>query len=278
MKLHLLAQNLEQQLLEIKENSKSIMQRSNRSIIACTKLLGEFKREIFNNGFVSLIDEIFFFKYTKQIPLKQLVYFSEIRSFEIQFPKADKDSQRKFIRKKIQKVNRFFKYNLDFIQYIDSDFTHFDREYYTREFMNSSHVTTSKFYFQDPDFCTSRDMLLGKFKAYSSLMSYLDDRLYNLEHPIDPNKNFISKNKKLIWPFTNTDWVELVYALSSAGVTKQNGLSISKVSKIMQDIFDFTPKDIYKTYQDIKSRKNNRTLFLDSLTTSLLSEMNKSEK
>lgn len=278
MKLHLIAQNLEQQLLEIKENSKTMMQRSNRSIIACTKLLGEFKKEIITNGFKSVSEEIYFFKHTKQIPLKQLIYFSEIRSFEIQFPKADKDCQRKFIRKKLQKVNRFFIYNLDFTQYADSEHTHFDKEYYTREFMDSYHIVTSKFYFQDPEFFTPRDMLLGKFKAYTCLIAYLDDRLHNLEFHLMATEISLNKTEKLIWPFTNTDWVELVYSLRSAGLKKQNSLNISKISRIMQEIFDFTPKDIYKTYQDIKNRKNSRTLFLDELTTSLLSEMNKSEE
>lgn len=278
MKLHLLAQNLEKQLLEIEENSKTIMQRSKHSIIVCTKLLGQFKKEIINKGFDSISDEIYFFKHTKQIPLRHLIYFSEIRSFEIQFPKADKNCQRKFIRKKIQKVNRFFIYNLDFTQYTDSEETHFDKEYYTRDYMDSYHITTSKFYFQDPDFFTPRDMLLGKFRAYNRLVAYLDNRLHNLEFPLSPTKIAFNNTEKLIWPFTNTDWVELVYALSSAGVSKQNSLSITKMSKMMQEIFDFTPKDIYKTYQNIKNRKNSRTLFLDDLTTSLLSEMNKSEE
>ena len=278
MKLHLLAQNLEKQLLEIEENSETIMQRSKHSIIVCTKLLGQFKKEIVNKGFDSISDEIYFFKHTKQIPLRHLIYFSEIRSFEIQFPKADKDCQRKFIRKKIQKVNRFFIYNLDFTQYTDAEETHFDKEYYTRDYMDFYHITTSKFYFQDPDFFTPRDMLLGKFRAYNRLVAYLDNRLHDLEFSLRPTKTALKNTEKLIWPFTNTDWVEFVYALSSAGVSKQNNLSISKVSKIMQEIFDFTPKDIYKTYQDIKNRKNSRTVFLDDLTTSLLSEMNKSEE
>ncbi|MDX1604366.1 MAG: RteC domain-containing protein, partial [Salinimicrobium sediminis] len=49
------------------------------------------------------------------------------------------------------------------------------------------------------------------------------------------------------------------------------------VSQKLQEIFDYTPRDIYKTNQDIKGRKNSRTLFLDQLATSLLSEMDKSE-
>ena len=56
MKLHLLAQNLEKQLLEIEENSETIMQRSKHSIIVCTKLLGQFKKEIINKKLRSALN------------------------------------------------------------------------------------------------------------------------------------------------------------------------------------------------------------------------------
>ncbi|MDT0652030.1 RteC domain-containing protein [Autumnicola edwardsiae] len=35
---------------------------------------------------------------------------------------------------------------------------------------------------------------------------------------------------------------------------------------------------MYKTFQDIKNRKNSRTLFLDDLSASLLIEMDKREE
>jgi hypothetical protein len=229
-------------------------------------------------GFKSLDDEVEFFKETKQIPLKELIYFSEIHSFEIQFPKADNAAQLKFIKKKINKLNRFFLYNLDFGQYIKSGATHFDKEYYTRDYLETFHITTSKFYFQDPEFCTPRDMLLGKYKAYDLLVGYLNEKQHNIKKGL--NGNFINKtsSEKIDWPFTNTDWVELVYAISAAGTMAKNKLSIVKISKLLQEVFDFEPKDIYKTFQDIKNRKNSRTLFLDQLTISLLKEMDKSEE
>nr|WP_248912331.1 RteC domain-containing protein [Gelidibacter algens] len=167
---------------------------------------------------------------------------------------------------------------MDFTHYTDSEHTHFDKEYYTREFMDSYRIATSKFYFQDPDFSTPRDILLGKFKAYSELVLYLEQRLHDLEFRVVATETSIDNPEKLNWPFTNTDWVELAYAFHSAGLAKQKSLSISRISKIMQEVFDFTPKDIYKTYQDIKNRKNSRTLFLDELTKSLLSEIIKSEE
>lgn len=278
MKLYLHAQKLENQLLEIKENSKTMMQRSNRSIIVCTKLLCKLKKEITSKGFNSISDEIFFFKHTKQIPLKQLIYFSEIRSFEIQFPKTDKVSQGKFIRKKMQKLNRFFSYNLDFTQYADSNHTHFDKEYYTREYLGSYIIASSKFYFQDPEFCTPRDLLLGKYRAYDSLVTYLEEKKFKIRNNINRKLKSIKPIEKIHWPFSNTDYVEFLYALCAKGLGKQDNQSIILVSRKLQQVFDLEPKDIYKTFHDIKNRKNSRTLFLDDLSKSLLIEMNKSEE
>ncbi|MDG1729281.1 MAG: RteC domain-containing protein [Algibacter sp.] len=266
------------QLEDIKYSSAGIIDRSIKSIIICRNLLSEFKKIIVAHEFESIQDEVDFFKRIKQVPFSQLIYYSEVRSFEIQFPKVDRAEQLKFIKKKINKLNRFFLYNLDFGQYVNSGASHFDKAYYTRDHLDTYHITTSKFYFQDPDFCTPRDMLLGKFKAYLSLVGYMDQKQHYVKNSLNSKNMNIQPTEKIPWPFTNTDWVELLYALCANGLAKQNGQSITKISKILQEVFDFTPKEIYKTFQDIKNRKNSRTLFLDQLTASLLSEMNKSEE
>lgn len=265
------------ELKDIQLQNSQILERSYRSIEICRNMLCQFKREVISSEFDSIASEISFFKTTKQIPLVQLIYYSEIHSFEIQFPKADKDCQLKFIKKKIKKLNRFFMYNLDFGQYINSGATHFDKQYYTRNCLDSYHITTSKFYFQDPDFSTPRDMLLGKFKAYSSLVIYLEQRLYELKiNNSQEGKN--TPSEKMPWPFSNTDWAELVYALWFAGLKRQKELSIIHVSQKLQEVFDHEPTDIYKSFRDMKNRKLSRTIFLDQMTTSLLFEIDKSEE
>jgi len=50
MDLELLTQNLEQELLDIDENSNTIIERCKRSIVACNKLLQLFQREINKMG------------------------------------------------------------------------------------------------------------------------------------------------------------------------------------------------------------------------------------
>lgn len=278
MDLETLSKSLLVKLDGIRLENLPILEESYRSIQLSRNLLSLFKKEILVNDFKNTNEEIIFFKEIKQIPLVKLIYFSEIHSFEVQFPKADKAAQLKFVKKKISKLNRFFLYNIDFGQYVKSGATHFDKAYYTRYHLDTYHITTSKFYFQDPDFCTPRDMLLGKFKAYISLINYMNQKKHLIKNRLNGNSMNIKPIEKIPWPFTNTDWVELLYALSASGIAKQKGLSIIRLSKILQEVFDFTPKEIYKTFQDIKNRKNSRTLFLDQLTASLLSEMDKSEE
>jgi len=262
----------------LENTNSSIIEFANLVIALSSKTLCNFKKQIIATGFKSISQEIKFFKEIKQSPLLELIYFSEVRSFEIQFPRADEHLQLKCIKKKLSKINRFFLYNIEFGRYVDSGATHFDKEYFTRDYLEKFHITTSKFYFQDPEFCTPRDMLLGKYIAYDLLVVYLDEKKHRIKKGWSGMPNIAEPMEKIQWPFSNTDYVELVYALCSKGLGKQDNQAIIQVSKKLQQLFDIEPKDIYKTYQYIKNRKNSRTLFLDELSTSLLLEMDKSEE
>ena len=264
-------------LKEIEDANDSILREAYLSIELSRNVLYDFKKEVISNGFKSLESEINFFKVIKQIPLIKLIYFSEIHSFEIQYPKANREAQLKFLKRKINKLNRFFLYNLDFGQYISFGLTHFDKEYYTRNYLDKFHITTSKFYFQDPDFSTPRDMLLGKYKAYNSLLIYLDERMSEIKNTKSGSLSNSRNTRKIFWPFTNTDFTELTYALWYAGFNRQKNLSIIQLAQKLEEIFDLKPTDIYKNFQEIKRRKNSRTIFLDQMATSLLYEINKSE-
>lgn len=278
MEFTLLCEKFEKELEGLKTSPSCVMEHSKMATNLCRDFLHLLKIKVLKDGFKNNSEEINFFKNVKQHALIPLIYFSEIRSFEIQFPKSNIDCQKKYIRHKIKKLNRFFKRNLEFENYVNGKYSHFDTQYYVRDSLETYHMICSDFYFQDKDFSTSRDMLLSKIKAYTQLVAYLDGRLQNLKGQSVTSDIPILKMDKLNWSFSNTDWVELVYALYSVGVAKQNRLGINHVSKNLQEVFDFTPKDIYKTYRHIKNRKNSRTLFLDHLTTSVLLEMNKSEE
>ncbi|WP_055436665.1 RteC domain-containing protein [Lacinutrix algicola] len=264
-------------LYSIKHNTKTIIERSNQTILSCRNLLHSFKKEIVKNGFKSVNDEIIFFKVVKQIPLIHLIYFSEVRSFEIQFPKGDTQLQQKHIKKKLGKLNRFFLYNIDFGQYIQSNQIHLDQQYFTRDYFDNLPITSSKFYFQDPDFCTPYDMLLGKLKANYQLIDYLQNRLVTTKQ-INGNSINTTDQVELQWTSSKTALTELIYALYHGRAINNGKTDIKVIASTLEKVLHFDVGDFYKTFSDIKSRKISRTKFLDDLSTGLLSHMNNSEE
>lgn len=270
--------NLIKSLNELNHKAIGIINRCNQSIILCRNLLNDFKKHVLKTSFNSLNDEVEFFKIIKQIPLTQLIYFSEVRSFEIQFPKVDSQKQRKYVKKKLHKLNRFFLYNMDFGQYIESEQTHLDEQYFTRSFFDNLPITSSKFYFQDPEFSTPYDMLLGKYKAYSLFIKYLEKRLVNKRKSSSIDNSFEIKNQpELLWTSSKTALTELIYALHSNRVINNGNTDIKEIANTLQRALNFDLGDFYKTFSEIKSRKISRTKFLDDLSASLITQMDKSE-
>ncbi len=270
--------NLLKELDDIKNNSNGIIECSNQSIIICRNLLNVFKKEIIKIGLKSITEEILFFKTIKQTPLIKLIYFSEIRSFEIQFPKVDTNEQRKYVKKKLIKINRFFLYNMDFGQYIESKQSYLDEQYFTRDFFDNLPITSSKFYFQDPDFSTPYDMLLGKLKAYNLFITYLQNRLSNINRTNNDDIFEVTNQIDLQWTSTKTALTELIYALHYNRVINNGNTDIKEIAEMLQKVLHFDIGDYYKTFAEIKSRKISRTKFLDDLSAGLLSHMNKTEE
>lgn len=259
----------------LNKNESNLLKRENQSIILCRDLLLKYKEFVQKYDFQSITEEIVFFKIHKQVPLSQLVYHAEVKSFELQFPKVDKISQQKAIRKKLAKLNQFFTRNIDFVQYVDSEFSHFDKQYFTRSFLDSYYIISSQFFFQDPDFTTARDILLSKVYAYRRLLNYLEIRRKIVLEDSSTASKLNSGNLK--WTASKAALTELIYALHSNNVINNGNVEIKEIATSLQDALDFDLGDFYKTYSEIKSRKISRTKFLDELSMGLIIQMEQSE-
>mgnify|MGYP000156208107 CR=1 FL=1 len=262
------------ELEKIKQRSAPVIDTSRQIIILSRNTLNEFKKSIIKTNFESVSKEVQFFKYQKQVSLIQLIYYTEVRSFELQFPNSDNQAQQKHIKKKLRKLNRFYLYNIDFNQYVETGLFHFDKQYFTRGHLDNFSITSSKFYFQDPDFSTPRDMLLGKVKAYQLFMNYLKDKLQILTR----KPSTIIDNPNLKWTSTKSALTELIYALYYNGVINNGQIDIKEIAIALQKIFHFDLGDFYKIYSEIKSRKISRTKFLDDLSNGLQLQMDNSEE
>ncbi|PKA99583.1 RteC protein [Flavobacteriaceae bacterium MAR_2009_75] len=268
---------LQKDLLEAQVNIPNVIKRANYSIGLCHSLLSIFKQGVINDGFESIEKEIEFFKSYKTIPASQLIYHSQVRSFELEFPRGDENAQRKFIKKRLNSINRFYRNHTGFSEYITSGRTHFDEQYFTRKYFNSFPLNLSHIYFHDVDFNTPKDMLLSEFKAYDSILVYLQNRMIDKSKLREVKAEELNNQLNLQWTANKSALTELIYALHYNRVINNGNTDIKEIASAFQQVLHFDLGDFYKTFSEIKSRKISRTKFLDDLASGLQSHMDSTD-
>lgn len=267
MKFELLLHQLRDRLNEIKNQNPDIIKQANLSITICRSILSSMNKKISTSSFDNEADEINFFKSIKVQPLSQLIYYSELRSFEIQYPKASFGEQKEYLEKKIRKTNKFFNYNIEFIQYVRQEKTNLDTSYYTRANYNSFNITDTKSYYRAPEFSTSHDILLGKVIGFDLFINYLKNRLYYFQNPKAISLHDMHKKSKLKWLASKTDLVELAYGLQSSGAIDAD---IIEIIAVLEAYLNIKIGDPYRTILGVRSRKISQTKFMDKMKKALL--------
>ncbi|WP_159021449.1 RteC domain-containing protein [Formosa sp. L2A11] len=275
MKQKLLTE-FKEKLLYIENSSHGIKPRAMQSIELSRRVLRLLRRDVISYGFKSTQHEIDFFKYTKIIPQKELIYFLKVINFEQELPKSDKESQRQLIEFKLQRFNRFFLRHIDFGQYLELENTHFDEHYFTRKHNSDTRLAISKLYNEDLLFNTPKSTLLAEFKACSAFVGYLQKRLFHIENPTlvkDPKEN-----TKLIWPFGFSAFVELISLLSASGLHTKNNITIIDLARKFQEIIDIEMKGFYNTRNENATRSKGPTQFTDAMLIAYLNELSKKDE
>lgn len=246
----------------------------NEVIKVCRNNLLRIRKDIISDGFDSIKEEIHFFKVTKQKPLQSLIYYSELNSISSKFSKGDKTIQQKQITIKIKSLNKFLQTNNEFVQYIKQDLRHLDKYYFTRKYSSEFSSLFTIPFFRDPEFSTSHDLILAKIKAYEKLIDYLVKQLNEVNNPIFQE---IPKSQ-LKWTSSKVALTELTYALYHGGAVNNGNTDIREIATALERTFNFPIGDVYRTYSEIRSRKNRRSKFLDELSSSLLNGMDSLDK
>ncbi|WP_066225084.1 RteC domain-containing protein [Formosa haliotis] len=270
MKFTLEIEKLNEELIAIHENSFTILKEANLSIIVCEKLLQKLKGDLTKHTFTSETEEIHFFKVTKQIPLIKYIYFSEIRSFEIRYPKIDCLAQKSYLNKNFDQVNTFIHNNSEFIQYIELEQTHLDSFYFLQKHLDKYSLSYIKNYYNDKDFSTPKDNILAQYKAYLLFIKYLNKRQ-------STGLNSISDYTTLKWTGPTVAFVELAYALYLNKCINNGNLTLIEFSRALATIFNIPNPPIYKKFSEIKSRTKCKTKYLNELSMNVINYIENSD-
>ncbi|MCR9229338.1 MAG: RteC domain-containing protein, partial [Flavobacteriaceae bacterium] len=269
MKRTLHKSELEIRIAEIESSTPSTIDAAMEIIALCRTRLWELRDKVTDQVFLDDREEIEFFKCTKQIPMVNLIYYTEVLDFELNCPATDLEALRKLVKAKSKKWNAFFRMHADFIKYMKLRLDHFDAQFFTRKYVEDYFGKYKPSYMLDPRFNTSHDRLWARIQAGQLTMLYMRDRLAST---INSNET-----SDLYWTSSKVSLTELVYALYMSGAINHGEADIKQIARAFEHMFNFSLGDCYRTYIEICARKKDRAKFLDELSYRLSQHIEKGD-
>jgi hypothetical protein len=229
-----------------------------------------------NNEFKTNEAEIYFFKHLKPQFCYMLIYYKKIHQIESEKPIGSIEEKKEHITGHLNNLTRYFKKHVTFYQYIKSEKTFMDHNYFIRS--NAKECLEYETFTIDVDFryCTGFDNRVAVFLAYEKLEQYLLNEMGNLIYPsakpaIFPNTHYEPNYEKynLHWTESQSALTELIYALHESKVFNDGDATILEIAKGLEVAFNIKLSNVHRSFTEIKNRKSDRLKFLDMLRNKL---------
>lgn len=264
-------ENLEEEINKLHFEQSDLLVSYEKAIKLILAKISELKQHVLDIGFKNQQEEIYFFKHQKPALVSKLIYYNAVYKIETKKPYGAKPI-RKYLNDELRKLKRYFDNNLEFYKYYRTNNSFIDDKLFVRGKYDIK-LSLDTFYFEaDSNFSTSHDYKVAKIIANDLIQVYLEDQLHNTayrEKSTDlPNLN---------WTGSKTALIELIYALHSQAVLDNGNADIKVIAKTFERAFNVDLGDFYHTFMELKSRKINRTKFLDSLKESLIKKMDEQD-
>tara|TARA_R110002167_G_scaffold366411_1_gene596161 strand:- start:4943 stop:5875 length:933 start_codon:yes stop_codon:yes gene_type:complete len=260
--------------LKLLEPGGSIdLNKSNEGIHLCNNTLYLLRGIVEKMVFRTVTEEVHFFKTVKSEPLGYLVYFSEIRSCELLMPRIGLGNQLNFLEKKINRINKFFHRNWDFVHYMEQGLNYLDVQYFTRSNQVFPLYSLPEACYLDPQFFTSHDMLWARIKGLNLFIGYLQERIKIVKAQKQKDLYMGRPKRTLAWNASKTALTELIYALHTVNAINDGDGNMKSIATVFETVFNVKLDNLYKTYTEIKARKGSRARFLEELVQRLNERM-----
>lgn len=276
-----LNEDIEEDLDHLKSENNPILVFAEKAVNLCISVLQVMKSSVLQDGFISMEDEIEFFRNIKPKVYSKLVFYAKIFSLESKRIHGSKKAQRRLLISEQDKLQLFACDNLEFTEYYRSNRTFMDDRYFMRGIASVRICIENIHFLMDEQFSTSHDPIVATILANDILSFYLQRELEKLDPKGQTDEITQSEkefpNFKFYWTGTKIALIEMIYAIHSIGAVNKGALDIKLAVKFAERIFHIDLGDAYRTFVEIKERKKERTKFLDQLKNSLLKRMDEND-
>jgi len=237
----------------------------------CKKAMEQMRELVIQQGFPDQKSEIQFFKKLKPEGYSKLLYY--LRLFEIQsnLPLFDKESQIQYFKKRMKKCIQFISEHQNEVQYFQCGYTHMDKSYFIRDSSEIPLPKRSEYYLIDEKFNTWHDHIFSEIIANQMLMRYLQREAVRLQSNNVATQPILKSKPR--WTGDKVYLVELAYGMYYTGMINDGKTEIKTIVESLEQLFDVNLDNHSRTFHDIKSRKIDRTKFLDIMKSKLENKM-----
>lgn len=237
----------------------------------------DLKNIVSSFTFPSKRDEIMFFKEIKPQLFSKLIFFRKIYQLELNRPISNYKTIRVYLEREHERINLFYNRNTEFIQYYRSGKANFDEYYFVRG-RKDMELNLESFYFErDPRFSTHFDFKVARLLANDMLAAHLNYQLSKLKYQEENDFSTDIEIPSPQWTDKKTALTEIIYGIYEEKSINSGNIEIKALATIFGRIFNVDLNDIYHIYLEIRSRKTNRTEFLNRLIKTLNKRMDEAD-
>lgn len=259
---------LDQFYLEIESTNNCKITAAKKGLDIINEVIEDMFIWLRNYTFENIESEIYFFKYQKPRLISKLIYYSQLIEIESNLP-TGKVAKKKYCSSKIEYYNTHNQKNIGFFQYYRAKKSIHDDKFFVRKSLDK------KIYFfdnymnhYDNHINTTYDFNMAQIIAYDLIIKYLEELI---EKPNKKEKKAsTSIQSSLKWTGSKIELIELIYSLHSNKSINNGKTDIKVLAKLIGQFLGIDIEEgIYRNFQDIKTRKIERTKFLNILSQKL---------
>lgn len=271
-----LLRELNGQIEFLESEFDNILQKSEEIIKVILKTLEQLKKMVTKHKFKSKHEEILFFKTIKPQFTSKLYYYMAVFRIASQAPLGGATILKKYYDSEQENIKKFIDENLDFYQYYRMNSTYLDEKYFLRGNVDFK-INLNNHYFElDTKFATTHDYKVALIMAYDLLSIYIDRKILEIDKSL--NGTGALSSSKLKWTASKVSLIELIYALQTEGVFNNGTANVKDITDHFQEMFNVDLGQYRRIFLDIRTRKEDRARFINTLKDKLLLRMEETDE
>ena len=262
---------LEREFEVLKNASNDILTTSKEIIRYIENKLNEIYNWLNTYVFLSIQEEIYFFKELKPKLVSKLIYYKAILKLETTLPQTKKDKKKQY-EKLLTEIHHYAISNRELYEYYRSRTSHKDEDFFMRHSYKDIIKKDCCLINCDSKICTSHDYKMANIIANDMLTNHLENKLDELEGIVKGKNN--SLEFKFNWTGTKVDLTEMVYGFQAAGSINNGNFDLKEFAIFLGTMFNVEiDSNLYGNYSDIKSRKVPKTRFINTMSDKLIEKI-----